>query len=179
MSRIARLLAAYEAQLRLAWEPGLHGAERTWFVVYPPLDERRLRTAIGEFELATLQSRRRWILCDLTQSFEVWLAASEYREEYFADPDFLTMQYAEFEAQVTRQLRDCCSQADESTVVAVLGVGSLFGFARVSNVVSGAADAVLGRLVVFFPGSVESNTYRLLNARDGWNYRAVPITVAH
>ena len=35
---------------------------------------------------------------------------------------------------------------------------------------------IKGRLVVFFPGQYEHNNYRLLDARDGWNYMAVPIT---
>jgi hypothetical protein len=30
---------------------------------------------------------------------------------------------------------------------------------------------------VFFPGVYENNNYRLLDARDGWNYLAVPITM--
>jgi len=28
---------------------------------------------------------------------------------------------------------------------------------------------------VFFPGEHEGNSYRLLDARDGWNYLAVPL----
>jgi hypothetical protein len=28
-----------------------------------------------------------------------------------------------------------------------------------------------------FPGQFERNNYRLLDARDGWNYLAVPITL--
>jgi hypothetical protein len=36
---------------------------------------------------------------------------------------------------------------------------------------------IRGRLVVFFPGEYEDNNYRLLDARDGWNYLAVPITL--
>ena len=35
---------------------------------------------------------------------------------------------------------------------------------------------VAGRLLIFFPGSYENNNYRLLDAYDGWNYLAVPIT---
>jgi hypothetical protein len=31
-------------------------------------------------------------------------------------------------------------------------------------------------LLVFFPGQFDNNNYRLLDARDGWNYLAVPIT---
>jgi len=36
---------------------------------------------------------------------------------------------------------------------------------------------VEGRLLVFFPGEYhpENHTYRLLDARDGWNYLAVPL----
>jgi hypothetical protein len=36
---------------------------------------------------------------------------------------------------------------------------------------------VRGRLVGFFPGQYEQNNYRLLDARDGWNYLAVPISI--
>jgi Domain of unknown function (DUF1788) len=64
----------------------------------------------------------------------------------------------------------------KNTVVAILGVGTLFGFTHVSKVVSVIQSAVRGRLLVFFPGTYEPNTYRLLDARDGWNYMAVPIT---
>ena len=39
------------------------------------------------------------------------------------------------------------------------------------------AGTYFGRLVVFFPGQFEQNNYRLLDARDGWNYLAVPITL--
>jgi len=29
---------------------------------------------------------------------------------------------------------------------------------------------------VLFPGVYEQNNYRMLDARDGWNYLAIPIT---
>ena len=35
-----------------------------------------------------------------------------------------------------------------------------------------------GRLLVFFPGSREGNVYKLLDAREGWNYLATPITAS-
>ena len=56
-------------------------------------------------------------------------------------------------------------------------MGSLFGFARVSQVLKLVERDVQGRLVVFFPGQFEQNNYRLLDARDGWNYMAVPISI--
>jgi hypothetical protein len=38
-------------------------------------------------------------------------------------------------------------------------------------------NTIQGRLVVFFPGEFENANYRLLDARDGWNYHAIPITL--
>ena len=69
------------------------------------------------------------------------------------------------------------AESGPDTVVALLGVGTLFGLARVSSVVEGIKEAVDGRLLVFFPGEhhPENHTYRLLDARDGWNYLAVPL----
>ena len=64
------------------------------------------------------------------------------------------------------------------TVVALIGVGALFGLARASHLIEVVNGDVRGRLVVFFPGEVEGNNYRLLGARDGWSYLAVPITPA-
>jgi hypothetical protein len=43
-------------------------------------------------------------------------------------------------------------------------------------VVAAVANNIPGRLLVFFPGEYDQNNYRLLDARPGWNYQAVPIT---
>jgi hypothetical protein len=66
-------------------------------------------------------------------------------------------------------------EVDENTVVALLGVGALFGVYRVSQLIEGVNPLIRGRLLVFFPGEKQGNNYRLLDARDGWNYLAVPI----
>jgi len=64
-----------------------------------------------------------------------------------------------------------------NTVVALTGVGSLFGLLKVNQVVARLAPLTAGRLLVFFPGSYrEDNSYRLFDAYDGWDYLAVPIT---
>ena len=55
--------------------------------------------------------------------------------------------------------------------------GALFGFARLSHILKMVESDIKGRLVVFFPGHLERSNYRLLDARDGWNYMAVPITL--
>jgi cell division GTPase FtsZ len=84
----------------------------------------------------------------------------------------------EFTEDLTEQIADTLDQADDKTVFALSGVGTLFGVSSVSTVVEKLAPKVYGRLVVFFPGQVENNNYRLLDARDGWNYLAVNITAA-
>ena len=66
----------------------------------------------------------------------------------------------------------------ENTVLAITGVASLFGFLRISEILPMVEAHVRGRLLVFFPGVYEQNNYRLLDARDGWNYHAVPITAS-
>jgi hypothetical protein len=66
----------------------------------------------------------------------------------------------------------------EETVVAVHGVASLFGFLRISEILPMVDAHIRGRLLVFFPGVYEQENYRLLDARDGWNYHAVPITAS-
>ena len=53
----------------------------------------------------------------------------------------------------------------------------LFGLLRASHLLKLVERDIRGRLVVFFPGHKDNNNYRLLDARDGWNYLAVPITL--
>ncbi len=64
-------------------------------------------------------------------------------------------------------------------IIGLVGAASLYGLGdhvKVSALIERVQDAVQGRLLVFFPGEVDGNVYRLLGARDGWNYHAIPIT---
>ena len=95
-------------------------------------------------------------------------------------PEDLTLRLEEefpkvIAAQIRERLVD--SAVDEDSVVGLLGVGSLFGLARVSAVLRLVETDIRGRLVVFYPGQFEQNKYRLLDATDGFNYMAVPITL--
>jgi hypothetical protein len=178
VSRVERLLKAYERFVSLPWDAGIAGPQKVWFAVYDPVDERRLRVRVDEFEIATKQAGHGWVLKDLTEEFPRWMAGQDYRESYFEDPEDLELALPRFREAVVGSLRDVLAgaEADENAVVAVTGIASLFGFAKVSDVVRGVADSIRGRLLVFFPGSHEGNNYRLLDARDGWNYLAVPIS---
>jgi hypothetical protein len=107
------------------------------------------------------------------------MAADEYRDAYFAQPEDLSLKLdSEFPDYVAAELRRALNAptVTDNTVVAVLGVATLFGLARFSEVLLKIDRDIRGRLLVFFPGQLENNNYRLLDARDGWNYLAIPIT---
>ncbi len=85
---------------------------------------------------------------------------------------------SDFEQYASGLVLDTLKKADgdERSVVAVHGAASLFGFMKVSRLVELVEDAIPGRLLLFFPGQHDDGVYRLMDARDGWNYHAVPIT---
>ena len=73
------------------------------------------------------------------------MAADDYRDEYFQSPEDLQLKLdAEFPEFVAERLRAELQKSDvtSNTVVAVLGVGALFGFARISQVLK-IVEAVL------------------------------------
>lgn len=179
MDRADVLLEQYRRQLALPWRRDVSGHERVWIAVYPPEIERRVRVRIPDFELATKDAGRRWHHLDVTRSFAEWLGGLEYREAYFHEPASIKPALAGYARQLESALRDSLTapDVDADTVVALSGVGSLFPMARASTLIQRAAPDVRGRLLVFFPGANEHGNYRLLDARDGWNYLAIPITI--
>ncbi len=148
-------------------------------VVYPPEHERRIRLHLSAFETATLEAGHSWKLLNISTAFEEWLAGRKHREAYFEEPSELdTSAYHDHLVDLLQAELE--SADDPNGVVALLGAGTQFGLGetvKVSSLISQAADNIAGRLVVFFPGEHEGNSYRLLDARDGWNYLAIPIEV--
>ena len=180
MGRIEDLATRYRSHIGGPWQRNLAGDQKAVFVVYPKTDERKIRARLGLFEMATTDTGHRFRLVDLTDAFACWMAATDYRDTYFEEPETLTMKLrSDFLRYAAGRLREAliAEDVDEDTVVAVLGVACLFGFTRVSLVLKEVIGDIRGRLLVFFPGEHEENNYRLLDARDGWNYLAVPITL--
>ncbi len=180
MGRIEDLATRYQNHISAPWQKNLAGAQRTIFIVYDKTDERKLRAKLDLFEMATKQAGHNWLLFDLTPIFAKWMAEMEYREAYFEEPADLAMKLqGDFVKFVTDHLRRVLldAQVNDTTVVAVNGVASIFGFTKVSLILKEIEHDVKGRFVLFFPGEFENNNYRLLDARDGWNYLAVPITL--
>ena len=178
MSAIDRLLNNYSRQVRLPWSANISGKQRVWFAVYPPAEERRVRARLPQFESLTLEANHGWISVDLTRLLPEFLAAHKYRESIFQQPQHLHAR-SELEVRAAALVNEACSrdEADAGSVVAVTGLPSLFDFMRVSNLIERVEDdTVLGRLLIFFPGEYAGNVYRFMDARDGFNYMAVPIT---
>lgn len=180
MSRIDKLAERYFRFISLPWQKNLAGAQKAIFVVYNKTDERRLRSRKELFALATKEAGHGWQECDLTGAFAEWMTSIDYRESYFEFPEDLSLkleeELLEFVAQKIRHIL-AAPDVDDQTAVGLLGIASLFGFIRVSDLMGRIEKDVTGRVVVFFPGEYENSNYRLLDARDGWNYLAVPITL--
>jgi len=182
MSRIETLRKNYQRICGMPWDRNLAGSQRVWVAVYDKEDERKLRLQIGLFAEATEATGHRWHRCDLTDAFADWFLRPghiDFANRYFESPELLDdSPLGEFMEAVAHQLIETMKSLDapENTVVAITGVASLFGFTRISQVLPLVEPHIRGRLLVFFPGVYENNNYRLLDARDGWNYLAVPIT---
>lgn len=179
MSHIDDLAEQYERHISPPWQRNLAGAQRIIFAVYPKEDERRLLVKMKEFEHRTKAAGHGWREVDLTNIFPLWMAGEEYREEYFRHPEDLALKFdSEFADECAARLREALMAEDvtDDTVLAVYGVAGLYGFTRLHFVLQKIESYIRGRLVVFFPGAYDQNAYRLLDARDGWNYLATPIT---
>jgi len=178
-SKTDQLLSAFETVVNEPWSTSLSGQERVWFLVYDPAEQRKVELRIGDFETATMKAGKKWVNISLKQCFPQWMSNHDYKEEYFNDPETLVDQLeAEFKQYAIDFLIQAISEqgSNDNTLIAVRDISSLFGFNRMSDVLNGCANAVKGRMLIFFPGEFDKNHYRLLDARDGWSYLARPIT---
>jgi hypothetical protein len=180
VSYIDDLLIAYAKFVALPWQQNLASPQRVWMAVYPPEHERRLRLHLPAFKAATIKAQHGWNNIDITTCFETWMAAHDYRDAYFEDPELLETALPAFADHMMTMVRAQLATYDaDDGVVGLLGAGTLFGLGsavKVSALLNGVNDEIAGRMLVFFPGEHEGNSYRLLDARDGWNYLATPIT---
>jgi hypothetical protein len=179
-TRIDLLVEAYEKVVNEPWSSALSGQERIWFLVYDPAEQRTVDLHLGDFETAAIKAGKKWKAISLKQCFPSWMANHEYREDYFRDPEYIVDQLeAEFIPYATQFLKNELKKIEqtEDTLIALKDVSALFGFARLSEILKSCDRDYSGRLLIFFPGEFEHNHYRLLDARDGWDYLARPITL--
>lgn len=179
MDRASDLIQAYRDRVERPWRRDISGPEKVWIAVYPPEIERRIRARVEEFGLETTGAGKRWAHLDLTSAFATWMGGHPRRDAYFARPALIGPAYAAFASYVEDLVRDALTapEVDQDTVVAISGAGTIYPMLHVSALVSRVVGDIRGRLLILFPGSLERGNYRLLDARDGWNYLAVPITI--
>jgi hypothetical protein len=146
------------------------------FCIYNKQDERRPRAKIDEFKLVSRQTRHVWIVFDLTDTFTRWLAVQRYARKCLQESHLLLLFLPWYLSFINQEFTSFLQEkaVDEQAVVALKGVGSLFGLL---GVVYNLAPLINGRLLVFPPGSYKQNNYKLLDAYDGWNYFVIPIAV--
>jgi hypothetical protein len=178
MSKIKRLIQSYSDYISVPWRDDAAAAQRVIFCVYNETEERWLRAKVDEFELVTQQAGHEWAIFDLTDTFAFWLMSQRYAKSYFQKPQLLSTLLPKYLAFITKEFDAFLHKngIGANAVVALKGVGSLFGFLKVKELADELAPRVKGRMLVFFPGSYENNNYRLLDGYDGWNYLAMPIT---
>lgn len=175
MSRISDLVDAYAGELTLPWRTGLSGGERVWMLVYPPDLERAMRAALPRLELATGDAGYGWRQVDVTDDLGRWLAGHRHAKAFFEEPNDLTLSIIDqFESHIVSEIRAQLSVASASDVVVLVGIGSIFPFVRASSLIKAIDRVVNGRLLVLFPGlhDPDTHSFRLLDARDGFDYRA-------
>jgi hypothetical protein len=140
--------------------------------------ERRVRGRIDEFRLATEAAGRGWRHYDMAPIFAEWVVAQPWFERIAKRPSQLERVVPDFERELVTRLRGELSACDTNDLLTITGVASLFGLTRASSMIAQVASAVKGRMMVTFPGTHVNGIYRLLDARDGWNYHAIPIPPA-
>jgi hypothetical protein len=172
---VENLLAAFRARLAVPWRPDEAAAGRVWMLWYDKTLERRVRGRLAEFRLAAEQSGKGWHEFDLAPEFGTWVASQTWFERASKRPATLGTVLPDFETYLARQLHECLARCGRNDILALTGAASLFGLTRASTLIKNVADAVPGRLLVTFPGTHQGGIYRLLDARDGWSYLAVPI----
>ncbi len=180
MSKLDRLAQVFSSHVAIGWPSSSSGAQRVIMVVYDPSDERALRKKIELFAQGTRAAGKSWSTLDITPLVAEWLVGHRYRDVYFEEPDELgTAAEDRIAAAIAEKVEAALAAEDlgPNGILALYGVASLFGFTSLSDVLSRVEHAIQGRLLVFFPGRVQDGRYRLLDARESWDYHAVPITL--
>jgi hypothetical protein len=180
VSKVDQLVQEFDKVVNEPWTSTLSGQERIWFLVYDPAEQRKVSLSLGEFETCTIRAGKKWQPISLKNCFPEWMSNHDYRDEYFTNPEYIVDQLeAEFIPYAIQYLKKKLAsiEQDPDTLIVLLDVSSLFGFARLSEILKNCDRDFKGRLLIFFPGEFEQNQYRLLDARDGWDYLARPITI--
>jgi hypothetical protein len=169
------LLFHFRRQIALPWRADTPQEYRVWIMHYDKALDRRVRARLPEFEDAARRAGHGWSVMGLVPLVAPWLATHELFDGLVNQPDELPSILPEFETHVVAQVRARLDHVGPNDLLVLTGAGALFGLLRVSRLTQSVAEAIHGRLLLLFPGRHSEGAYSLLDARDGWSYRAVPI----
>ena len=130
MNKIKRLIQSYGKYISVPWRDDAAAMQRVIFCVYDEGDELRLRAAVDEFEIVMRRAGHEWALFDLTDTFSDWLTSQRYAQSYFSKPHLLPTLLPKYLSYISEGFQAFLDKrkADENTVTALQGVGSIFGF---------------------------------------------------
>ncbi len=175
MATFEEILSHYRRYVALPWQRDVPPAGRVWIAWYEKVLERRVRGQLHEFHHLTKAAGHGWSHLDLATIFPAWLASHEFFRALLDQPEEIRGLLLDFEVHIAATVKYALVNCGSNDVFALTGCGSLFGLARVSTLISRIAPSIPGRLLLTFPGRHTSGVYRLLDARDGWDYHAIPI----
>jgi hypothetical protein len=169
------LLGHFQRQATLSWAKDTPHDYRVWILHYEKSLERRVQGRLHAFEAIARKAGHGWDSLNLATLVPKWFASHDLFQGLIEQPDELPGLLPDFEAHVIRTVVERLYSLRDGDILALTGAGSLFGLTRVSTIAERVAPEIRGRLLLFFPGRHENGVYRLLDARDGWSYRATPI----
>ncbi len=175
MPTVDDLLGQFRRQVSLPWQPDTPRDYRVWILHYDRVLERRIQGRLQEFEAAARRFNHGWASLNLASLVAPWFAEHELFEGLSQQPEELPGLLPDFEDYVAAAVRERLQTQQSQDILALSGVGALFGLMRASTLTEKVAADIKGRLLLLFPGRHANGVYRLLDARDGWSYRAIPI----
>jgi hypothetical protein len=178
MSKVEQLVKKFEGIINEPWPVGLSGAEKVWFLIFDPAELRKVHFKLSEFEMATKNAKRDWLMISLNNHFSKWLSQHDYKDSFFKEPEYISDALQdEFKDFIMEDISKQLKESTENTLVVLKDAAAIFGFIKLSDIVQEISKKIDGRLMVLFPGEFTNNQYRLMDARDGWDYLARPITL--
>lgn len=175
MSTIDDLLGHFSRQIALPWSATVARDYRVWIMHYDKVLDRRVQGRLHEFEAIAIKCGHGLATLDLAGLVAPWFAANDLFDALAAQPEELAGLLPDFEAHVASVVRTKLGSLGPTDILALQGAGALFGLLRASTLAERVVSDIRGRLLLLFPGRHENGVYRLLDARDGWSYRATPI----
>jgi len=172
---VDELLGHFQRQAALPWAQDTARDYRVWILHYEKMLDRRIQGRLHEFEAIARKFGHGWSTLHLASIVPPWFASHALFEGLAEQPDELPGLLPDFEAHVIQTVADRLRLQSDQDILALSGAGALFGLTRVSTIAEKVAPEIRGRLLLLFPGRHENGVYRLLDARDGWTYRATPI----